>query len=144
MKIKSLPLPANYLRSLMLPVCVLAALTISACGGASMVSVELMPNSAQRLESGKSLPISATLANDPERKGVTWSLTGPGTLVAETATSAMYLAPANVTTQQSITVTATPVAGGRGTNSLTIILVPQKPADNEHKEHPDHTGEGAV
>jgi hypothetical protein len=127
-------LSANYLRRLTIALCVLVALAISACGGASKTSVELMPNSEQRLESGKSLPISATLANDPDRKGVTWTLTGAGTLVAATETSVMYLAPANISTQQSITITATPVAGGRAT-SLTIIVVPQKKADTERTEH---------
>jgi len=149
MKIKSLTLSTNRLRRLILPACALVVLAISACGGsskisvASKVSVMLMPNSDQRLESGKTLPISATLANDDERKGVSWKLAGAGTLVAETTTSVMYQAPSNVSSQESVTVTAIPIAGGSRTTSLTIILVPQKTADTEHRDHPDQMGEGA-
>ena len=104
-----------------------------------------MPNSEQKLESGKALPISATLANDAERKGVTWTLSGAGTLVAETTTSVMYQAPSTISAQESVSVTATALAGGQRTALiLTIILVPQKTADTEHRDHPDQTGEGAV
>jgi hypothetical protein len=155
MKIKNLHLAANLPRGFTLPACVFIALAISACGGtpktsrtrnvstAPTVSLTLMPNSEQRLESGKTLPICATLMNDPERKGVTWTLTGGGKLVAQTATSVMYQAPSIISAQESITVTATALAGGRGTTSLTIMLVPQKTAEAEHKDHPDQTGEGA-
>jgi hypothetical protein len=149
MKIKSLHLLINYLRRLTLPLCVLCALAISACAGSPKVpaapeasvtptvSVTLMPNSDQRLESGKTLPISATLANDRQRKGVTWTLAGAGALIAQTTTSVMYQAPANITAQEIVTVTATPLAGGRESTSLKIVLVPQKTADTIHTDNPD-------
>jgi len=103
-----------------------------------------MPNSAQTLEPGKALPISATLSNDRARKGVRWKLSGAGALVAATTTSVMYQAPSSISTQESVTVTATPIAGSSRTTSLTIVLVPQKQAVSEQRDHPDSKGEGAV
>jgi hypothetical protein len=122
---------------------VLTVLAISGCGGGPVVSVELMPNSAQTLEPGKTLPISATLANDAERKGVTWKLSGAGALVAETPTSAMYQAPSSIGAEANVTVTATPIAKGSRAISLTIIIMPQKSADSERKDHSDQKSEGA-
>src|SRR5271163_3288740 len=107
MKIKSLHLARNSRRGFTFPACILIALAISACGAKPKVSVALMPDFDQKLESGKTLPISATLLNDAERKGVTWTLSGPGTLVAKTSTSVMYQAPSTIGAQESITVTAT-------------------------------------
>jgi hypothetical protein len=102
-----------------------------------------MPNSSQTLEPGKTLPISATLSNDAERKGVTWKLSGAGALVAETPTSVMYQAPSNIGAEANVTVTATPIAKGSRAISLTIVLVPQRAADSERKDHPDQKSEGA-
>jgi hypothetical protein len=102
-----------------------------------------MPNSAQTLEPGKTLPISATLSNDVERKGVTWKLSGAGALVAETPTSVMYQAPSSIGAEATVTVTATPMAKGSRAISLTIVLVPQKSADSERRDHPDQKSEGA-
>jgi hypothetical protein len=102
-----------------------------------------MPNSAQTLEPGKTLPISATLANDAKGKGVTWKLLGAGALVAETPTSVMYQAPSSIGADANVTVTATPIAKGSRAISLTIVLMPQRSADSERKDHPDQKSEGA-
>jgi hypothetical protein len=128
---------------LALPWWVLVAFAISACSGGPAVSVELMPNSAQTLEPGKTLPISATLSNDAKGKGVTWKLSGAGALVAETPTSVMYQAPSSVGVEANVTVTATPMEKGSRAISLTIVLVPQRSADSERKDHPDQKSEGA-
>jgi hypothetical protein len=127
----------------MLLVCVLFVLAILACNGGPAASVELMPNSAQTLEPGKTLPISATLSNDAKGKGVTWTLSGAGALVAETPTSVMYQAPLSISTEANVTVTAMPNAKGSRAISLTIVLVPQKAADSERKDHQDQKSEGA-
>jgi hypothetical protein len=143
MKTKNLSLTMKRLLPLTFPVCVLVTLMVSACGGAPEASVSLMPNSAQTLEPGKALPISATLSNDIERKGVTWTLSGAGALVAETTTSVMYQAPSSINAEASVTVTAIPIAKGSRSTSLTIVLVPQKSADSERRDHPDSKSEGA-
>jgi hypothetical protein len=126
-----------------IPVCVLVGLAVLGCGGGPAVSVELMPNSAQTLEPGKTLPISATLSNDVKGKGVTWTLSGAGALVAETPTSVMYQAPTSIGAEANVTVTATPIAKGSRAISLTIVLVPQRAAESERKDHPDQKSEGA-
>jgi hypothetical protein len=130
-------------RRLALLECVLVGIAVLGCGGGPVVSVELMPNSAQTLEPGKTLPISATLSNDAERRGVTWKLSGAGTLVAETPTSVMYQAPSTIGAEANVTVTATPMAKGSRAISLTIVLVPQRSAESERKDHPDQKSEGA-
>jgi hypothetical protein len=98
--------------------------TLLACRSDLTVTVQLMPNSPQTLEPGKSLPISATLSSDPSRKGVSWTLKGDGALVAETTTSVMYQAPSSISEKVSVTVVATSIADGSKAASVTIILVP--------------------
>jgi hypothetical protein len=112
-------------------------LAISGCKTGPAVSVQLMPNSSQNLEAGKTLPISATLSNDSGQQGVRWTLNGQGTLVAQTATSVMYQAPANISGTTQVTVTATSNADGRGSASLTIVLeTPPNRTGSDQKNSP--------
>jgi hypothetical protein len=113
----------------------MTAFVVIACKSGPVVSVRLMPNSVQTLESGKSIPISATLSNDSARQGVRWELAGAGSLVAQTPTSVMYQAPANISEMGSVTVTATSIANGKTIASLQIILVPPKKASTTNKNH---------
>jgi hypothetical protein len=117
-------------------ICLLAIVLIAlACNSASSVSVQLIPNSAQTLEPGKSLPISATLSNDLSQRGVRWTLAGQGELAAQTTTSVMYQAPPNIRAEVSVTVTAISNANGSKTASLTIILTPPKRATSKLQSH---------
>jgi hypothetical protein len=112
-------------------------LMVTGCKSAPAVSVQLMPNSSQNLEAGKTLPISATLSNDSGQQGVRWTLNGQGTLVAQTATSVMYQAPPNVSGTARVTVTATSNADGRGSASLTIVLeTPPNRTGSDQKNSP--------
>jgi hypothetical protein len=90
---------------------------------ATSLSVQLMPSSAQSLEQGQTIPISAAVLNDREDQGVTWSLTGVGSLAAETPSSVVYQAPADTTVPVSVRVTATSKAESSKTASLTLWLV---------------------
>jgi hypothetical protein len=131
-------LPKNKLggsRVILLSCLLMTAFVAIACKSGPAVSVRLMPNSVQTLESGKSIPISATLSNDSARQGVRWDLTGAGSLVAETPTSVMYQAPANISEMASVTVTATSIANGKRVATLQIILVPPKKASTANKNH---------
>lgn len=110
------------------------------CRSGPAVSVQLIPNSSQTLEPGKALPISATLSNDTARQGVRWTLTGEGTLAAQTPTSVLYQAPSTVSERSSVIVTATSIANGNKTASLTIIVVPAKQAIASRR---NHRGQGA-
>jgi hypothetical protein len=75
------------------------------------------------LEQGQTIPISATVLNDVESQGVTWSLSGVGSLAAETPSSVVYQAPADTSVPGSVKVTATSKAESSKTASLTLWLV---------------------
>jgi hypothetical protein len=55
----------------------------------------------------------------------------------------MYRAPLSISAEANVTVTAMPIAKGSRAISLTIVLVPQRAAESEHKDHPDQKSEGA-
>jgi hypothetical protein len=90
---------------------------------ATSIAVQLTPSSAQSLEQGQTIPISATVLNDVESQGVTWSLSGTGSLAAETPSSVVYQAPADTVVPASVKVTATSKADGSKVASLTLWLV---------------------
>jgi Putative Ig domain len=88
------------------------------------ISVSLSPSSAQALDQGKTISFTATVTNDSTSKGVTWSLTGAGSLSSQTTSSATYQAPATVTSAQTATVKATSVADTSQTKSVPITINP--------------------
>jgi hypothetical protein len=90
------------------------------------------------LNPGQSSTVTATVANDPSNKGVTWSFTpsGFGALSSQTATSVVYTAPASVPTATAVTITATSVASASvmatlqisvQTSAVTVSLTPAGP-----------------
>jgi len=113
------------------------------CGGGTPVgvtpiTVSLTPSSAQTINQGATLGIVATVANDPTGSGVSWNLSGVGSLntQTETTSSVTYDAPSSVTSNTTVTVTATSIADTSATASLqitvqassvTVSLTPSKP-----------------
>jgi len=97
-------------------------LSLPGCGGSSTITITLSPTTAPALNSGQTQSITATVANDSKNEGVTWSLSGPGTLSNQTTTSVTYAAPSNIVTASSATVTATSVANTTITATLSITL----------------------
>lgn len=87
---------------------------------AIVANVSLSPASAQSIDDGQTLNIAATLTNHSSGKGISWSMTGVGTLTNETTTGVAYNAPA--TGAGSATITATVVADTTRTVSLTIFV----------------------
>jgi hypothetical protein len=69
--------------------------------------------------------ITATVAHDKTNQGVTWTLSGLGTLSGNTITSVVYTAPSNLSTATTATITATSVAssGVTATESITLNAV---------------------
>jgi hypothetical protein len=106
--------------------CFLAFATLSGCSSSStpQVAVALSPSSAQTLDQGQSVNITATVSNDSTSKGVSWTLSGVGTLSNQTATGATYNAPATVTSSGTATVTATSVASSAATAQVSITINP--------------------
>jgi hypothetical protein len=93
-------------------------------GGSSAVTVTLEPSGTQTINEGQTLTITATVVNDPSNKGVTWSLSGAGSLSSQTTNSVVYLAPAAVSSATAVAVTATAVADTRATARLAITVNP--------------------
>ena len=116
-----------------------AAFAISGCGGGSggsssfggsggsaPVSVSVA-SSASTVDGTDSVTLTASVANDSQSQGVTWSVSGAGTLSNTTAASATYTAPEATASAQSVTVTAKSVKDTTASATATIT-VPAAPA----------------
>jgi len=97
-------------------------LVLPGCGGGSSVSITLTPNTTQTIDQGQTVAITAAVANDSTNQGVSWTLSGVGSLSGATTTSVTYVAPNILATNTSVTVTATSVAKTTVTATLTIDL----------------------
>ncbi len=115
-----------FRKSLGLAACaVWAALWLSGCGGKSVsVTVTATPST---VDGTNTATLTATVENDGNPGGVTWSVSGGGTLSNETTTTATFTAPAPPDSALTVTVTATSVADKNKTGTATIT-VPKKPA----------------
>jgi len=101
----------------------------AAMGGCSSspapISVTLSPSSSQAIDQSQTVTIAATVANDSTLKGVSWTLTGAGSLSSSTGPSVTYTSPTpNLTSAQQVTVTATSVADSTKSASLQITVNP--------------------
>ncbi|MBZ5572590.1 MAG: DUF3443 domain-containing protein [Acidobacteriia bacterium] len=101
------------------------------CGGGGgtpvgvPVTVGVSPSLPQFIHAGDSVSITATTSGDPTNAGVTWNLSGLGTLTNQTKTSATYNAPGNITSNVVALVTATAVADSTASGPLLMsVLVP--------------------
>jgi hypothetical protein len=126
----TLSLRSNRSARCALAAAVLLALEMVACGGSSFtppppaVSVTLAPSASRTLDAGQTLAVTASVANDGTGKGVSWSMTGGGTLSQETTAAATYTAPANLTAATAATITATSVASTTAAASLAVTVNP--------------------
>ncbi len=96
---------------------------LSGCGSSSKpIVVTLAQASPQALDYGQSLSISASVANDAMAKGVTWTVSGAGTLTGQSATGVTYVAPApgGAMAATSGMITATSATDPTKTFSLTM------------------------
>jgi len=95
------------------------------CSGSNSLTVTLAPASGQSLNPGQTSTITATVANDNTNGGVTWTLSGPGTLSGNTKTTVVYTAPPTLSVTTTATVTATSVANSTitATESITVNAV---------------------
>lgn len=102
---------------------VVFALVVAGCtGGSAPISVVLSPAGAQSAVAGKVINLTATVSNDSKNAGVTWSLTGPGALSAQTSTSVTYTAPSPISANATATITATSATNTTKSATLTINL----------------------
>src|SRR5580704_3646370 len=130
------------MRSPALSLCLILVVAIAGCaGGSPPIALTFPSGSAQAIDNGQSVNITV---NGAGTKGVTWSLSGPGSLSNQTLTSVTYNAtatgavlPAKATALGSAihsastsaadptaTVTATSVADTSKSAAVTINITP--------------------
>ena len=104
----------------------LLTLVLPGCGASSQpISVGLTPSSTQNIDQGQTVPaITASTLHDTTNAGVTWTVSGGGTLSAQTTTSATYNAPASVTSGFTATVTAASKTDTTKSATLQIKVSP--------------------
>lgn len=112
------------------------------CGGGSSAlvspnsaspqpSVTISPGTQQSVDAGQTVRFTASVANDSNGQGVSWSLSGNGcsgsacgTLTNTSKTSATYSAPSTVASALTVTVKATSVAQITVSASSTVMVNP--------------------
>jgi hypothetical protein len=100
------------------------ALAWSGCSSNSTLTVILTPPSTANItiNEGQVQAVAAAVSNDPSNQGVTWSLSGGGTLLNPTKNSVTYQAPVGLAANTSVSVTATSVANTTIAASLAITV----------------------
>lgn len=101
-----------------------ASFSLSGCGGSSNPVSVTVTASAATVDATDSVTLTATVANDKTPGGVTWAVTGGGTLSNTTSSGATYTAPAASSSAVTATVTATSVADATKTATTTLTVPP--------------------
>src|SRR6185437_14580140 len=103
------------------------ALVLGGCSSAPQpVSVSLSPSTSTAIDQSLSVKITASVLNDKvPARGVTWSLSGPGSLQSSTDASVTYDTPAQgISSPEQVTVTATSVVDPTKIASVQITVNP--------------------
>lgn len=97
---------------------------VVACG--VQKAVVTITNKPTDVAAGTSIVLNATVVEHLPHKnlGVTWTMTGAGTLPNQTSNSVQYNAPPTVPSNPSVTVTATSVFDPGASDSATITITP--------------------
>ena len=116
--------------SVLIGVVIITCFLFWGCSGtpSNFHAVTLAPSAAQAVGQGQTLALTASVLNDSSGAGVTWTVspaTGSGTLSLITKTSAVYNAPATVSTATVVTVTATSATYSSQSATLTINVQPR-------------------
>ena len=118
------------LRNKCTPLClgILGLLSLlTGCGGSAPAVSVSVNASATTVDGSDTVTLTASVAHDHNAAGVSWTLSGPGTLSDESITSATYTAPTATNSAQSATITATSVADATKTYPITLTI-PATPA----------------
>jgi len=96
------------------------------CGGSAPAVGVTVAASASTVDGTDTVTLTATVSNDKNAAGVTWSVSGGGTMLNTTTTSATFTAPAATASSLSVTVTATSAADATksGTATITVAASP--------------------
>ena len=94
-------------------------------GGGQTPIVSISPSTAQTMDQGQTLPLTATVQHDnTAAAGASWTVSGGGTLTSVTTTSATYNPPTTVSSPFMANVTATSVAQSSVSASVQITVNP--------------------
>jgi hypothetical protein len=113
-------------RGFCIVVIAISFLILAGCSSSPTPSphISLTPGLPQVLDQATALTITATVSDDPNNMGVTWTLSpNAGSLIYQTPTSVTYEAPNSVTTNFIVTVTATSLANVRESTPLVLMVV---------------------
>ncbi len=102
------------------------AAVMGGCSSSSPpVSVSLSPSSPQAIDQGQTVAITATVTNDSSQRGVSWTLTGPGSISSSSGPSVTYMPPStNITSAQQATIRVTSAADQTKSAVLQITVNP--------------------
>ena len=85
--------------------------TSTSTGSTTTIGVSLTSSTGvASLNAGESITLTASLTNDTNNAGVTWTLSGKGTLTEATSTTVVYNAPTTLAGTSTPVVTATSIA----------------------------------
>jgi hypothetical protein len=96
---------------------------ISGSVGVSNGVVLTTPGNGTTIYVGSTLDLFATVTNDVNGAGVTWSITGGGSLTSQTTSSAIWIAPSTAIGAAEATVIATSIANPSQTAQVTLIAL---------------------
>lgn len=110
----------------------LLSLSLAACGGGgssgtSNVGVGIgisltSPTGTTLVQQGDTLEIDATVVNDTSNAGVTWAITGDGTISSSDTTKAIVQTPTGIVGSTFATLTATSITDPTQISSVTITV----------------------
>jgi hypothetical protein len=104
-----------------------AVISMTGCGGSAPPVSVAVTAAAKTVDGTDSTTLSATVTNDQNNAGVTWTVSGGGKLSNNSTTGVTYTAPTATSSAINATVTATSVADNTKSASATIS-VPAAPA----------------
>lgn len=107
---------------------IFALIQLAACSGtpSTFNKVTISPSGTQFIGQNGSIALSASVLNDPQNGGVTFAASpaGTGTLNQLSPTTGSYTAPAVVTAETVVTITATSVDFPNQSATLTVKIEP--------------------
>ena len=100
---------------------------LAGCGGSGPTTITIQGPASSNVDPGNTATFTATVANDSNSAGVTWTLTGTGctgaacgVLSGSTTTTVTYTAPGTVATAFTVTITASSVAKTGMVGTVTV------------------------
>jgi len=109
---------------------VLVLLFAGCNGGSKPITITITsPTGAQALDLGQSFSISVTVVNDSKNQGVTFNLSGVGSLSNQSSTGATYSAP-NSGAGGSATITITSASDATKTVTIMVTVTPPPSISN--------------